>query len=144
MKSNIVFIRIIVTIVSLGVSCAFAEAAAQLEAVRSICYNALWLQDRRLSHTMEPTMVKSMALRLAVEVVHKRLVLHGHAGYSNDVPSVIPSISYLTGEAIVDLNSGGAHGPTSHLQGCLGGLFGDEPAMGIRGTQGGHGGHGFV
>ena len=69
-----------------GVSFRIAEAAAQLEAARLLCYKVLWLRDQNLPHTKEAAMAKWLAPKLAVEVIHQMLLLHGHAGYSDDYP----------------------------------------------------------
>ena len=69
-----------------GVSFRIAEAAAQLEAVRLLCYKVLWLRDQGLPHTKEAAMAKWLGPKVAVEVIHQMLLLHGHAGYSDDYP----------------------------------------------------------
>ena len=69
-----------------GVSFPIAEAATQLEAARWLCYRALWLADRGLPYTKESAMVKWWAPRLAVETIHECLLLHGHYGYTDELP----------------------------------------------------------
>jgi cyclohexanecarboxyl-CoA dehydrogenase len=69
-----------------GVSFPIAEAATHIEAARLLSYRALWLADRGERHTKESAMVKWWAPRLAVEVIHQCLLLHGHYGYTDELP----------------------------------------------------------
>jgi cyclohexanecarboxyl-CoA dehydrogenase len=69
-----------------GVSFPIAEAATQLEAARWLCYRALWLGDRGAPYTKESAMVKSWVPRLAVDTIHQCLLLHGHYGYTSELP----------------------------------------------------------
>ena len=69
-----------------GVSFPIAEAMTKLEAARLLCYKALWLRDMNLPHAKEAAMAKWLGPKLAVEAIHQMLLLHGHAGYSNDYP----------------------------------------------------------
>ncbi len=69
-----------------GVSFPIAEAATHIEACRLLCYRALWLADRGERHTRESAMVKWWGPRLAVDVIHQCLLLHGHYGYTDELP----------------------------------------------------------
>ena len=69
-----------------GVSFAIAEAATHLEACRWLCYRALWLADHGQPYTKESAMTKWWASRLAVETIHQCLLLHGHYGYTDELP----------------------------------------------------------
>ncbi|HET7875309.1 MAG TPA: acyl-CoA dehydrogenase family protein [Methylomirabilota bacterium] len=69
-----------------GVSFPIAEAATHLEAARLLCYRGLWLADRGQPHTKESAMVKWWGPRLAVETIHQCLLLHGHYGYTDELP----------------------------------------------------------
>ncbi len=69
-----------------GVSFPIAEAATQLEAARWLCYRALWLADRGAPYTKESAMVKWWVPRLAVDTIHQCLLLHGHYGYTDELP----------------------------------------------------------
>lgn len=69
-----------------GVSFPIAEAATQIDAARWLCYRALWLADRGLPHTKESAMVKWWAPKLSVETIHQCLLLHGHYGYTDELP----------------------------------------------------------
>jgi cyclohexanecarboxyl-CoA dehydrogenase len=69
-----------------GVSFPIAEAATHIEAARLLAFRALWLADRGERHTKESAMVKWWAPRLAVDVIHQCLLLHGHYGYTDELP----------------------------------------------------------
>jgi cyclohexanecarboxyl-CoA dehydrogenase len=69
-----------------GVSFPIAEAATHLEAARWLAYRGLWLADRGERYTKESAMVKWWAPRLAVETIHQCLLLHGHYGYTDELP----------------------------------------------------------
>jgi cyclohexanecarboxyl-CoA dehydrogenase len=69
-----------------GVAFPIAEAATRLEAARWFCYRALWLADGGQPHTKEAAMAKWWAPRLSVEVIHQCLRLHGHYGYTDELP----------------------------------------------------------
>ena len=69
-----------------GVSFAIAEAATHLEACRWLCYRALWLADRGEPCTKEAAMIKLWAPRLSVDTIHQCLLLHGHYGYTDELP----------------------------------------------------------
>jgi cyclohexanecarboxyl-CoA dehydrogenase len=69
-----------------GVSFPIAEHATLLEAVRWLCYRGLWLRDQGLPHTKEAAMAKWWAPKVAVDCIHDCLLLHGHYGYTRDLP----------------------------------------------------------
>ncbi|OLE38545.1 MAG: cyclohexanecarboxyl-CoA dehydrogenase [Candidatus Rokubacteria bacterium 13_1_20CM_2_70_7] len=69
-----------------GVSFPIAEAATYIDAARWLCYRALWLADHGQPHTKESAMVKWWAPRLSVETIHQCLLLHGHYGYTDELP----------------------------------------------------------
>jgi cyclohexanecarboxyl-CoA dehydrogenase len=69
-----------------GVSFPVAEAATHLEACRWLCYRALWLADQGRPHTKESAMTKWWGPRLAVDTIHQCLLLHGHYGYTDELP----------------------------------------------------------
>jgi len=69
-----------------GVSFPIAEAATHIDAARWLSYRALWLADRGLPHTKESAMVKWWAPKLSVETIHQCLMLHGHYGYTDELP----------------------------------------------------------
>ena len=69
-----------------GVSFPLAEAAVKLRAARLLCYESLWLKDRGLPHTTEAAGCKWLGPELAADVLHQCLLLHGHPGFSRDLP----------------------------------------------------------
>jgi cyclohexanecarboxyl-CoA dehydrogenase len=69
-----------------GVSFPLAEAETKVMAAQQLCYRALWLKDRGEPHTAEAAMCKWWAPLVAYEAIHQCLLLHGHGGYSKDLP----------------------------------------------------------
>ena len=69
-----------------GVSFPLAELETYVEAARLLCYRTLAAKDAGLPHTREAAMCKWWAPKLAFEVVQQCLLLHGHAGYSRELP----------------------------------------------------------
>jgi cyclohexanecarboxyl-CoA dehydrogenase len=69
-----------------GVSFPLAEAETQVRACRLLCLQTLWLKDRGLPHTAEAAMCKWWGPKLAFETVQTCLLLHGHGGYSAEMP----------------------------------------------------------
>lgn len=69
-----------------GVSFPLAEASIQLRAARLLCYEALWLKDRGEPHGAVAAGCKWWAPELAAHVLHQCLLLHGHLGFSLDLP----------------------------------------------------------
>jgi cyclohexanecarboxyl-CoA dehydrogenase len=69
-----------------GVSFPLAEAAIKLRAARLLCYEALWLKDRGEPHGWIAAGAKWWAPELAAQVLHQCLLLHGHTGFSLDLP----------------------------------------------------------
>ncbi|MCB2185808.1 MAG: acyl-CoA dehydrogenase family protein [Deltaproteobacteria bacterium] len=69
-----------------AVSFTVAEHASLLEAVRLLCYKALWLRDQGQANSKEAAMVKWMAPRFSVNAIRDCLLLHGHYGYTQEFP----------------------------------------------------------
>ena len=69
-----------------GVSFPLAEAAVRLRAARHLCYEALWLKDRNEPHGWVSAGAKWLAPELCAQVLHQCLLLHGHLGFSLDLP----------------------------------------------------------
>ncbi len=69
-----------------GVSHMLAEFDTYATAARLLCQKTLWLKDSGLPHSAEAAMVKWWAPKLAYETIHQCLLVHGHAGYSVDLP----------------------------------------------------------
>lgn len=68
-----------------GISHRLAELDTQVQAARLLCFQALWSADRGLPHTAEAAMCKWWAPKLAYDVVHECLLVHGHGGYDRGV-----------------------------------------------------------
>ena len=64
-----------------GVSHPLAEGETQVAAARLLCLQTLWLKDRGAPHGAEAAMCKWWAPKLAYDVVHQCLLMHGHGGY---------------------------------------------------------------
>ncbi len=69
-----------------GVSFPLAEAAVRLRAARLLCYEALWLKDRGEPHGWLSAGAKWLAPELSAQVLHQCLLMHGHLGFSLDLP----------------------------------------------------------
>ncbi|MGH7934824.1 MAG: acyl-CoA dehydrogenase family protein [Candidatus Binataceae bacterium] len=69
-----------------GVSFPLAEASVKLRAARLLCYEALSLKDQGKPHGWLAAGAKWWAPELCVQVIHQCLLLHGHLGYSLDLP----------------------------------------------------------
>lgn len=69
-----------------GVTEPLAEAETTLQAAKLLCYKTLWLRDQGIPHTKEAAMCKWWAPKVAFDVIHQCLLLHGHGGYSKDLP----------------------------------------------------------
>jgi cyclohexanecarboxyl-CoA dehydrogenase len=69
-----------------GVSFPIAEHATTIEAARWLCYRTLWLRDQGWPHSKEAAMVKWWGPKVAVDAIHECLLLHGHYGYTQDLP----------------------------------------------------------
>ncbi len=53
---------------------------------RLLCYEALWLKDRGEPHGWLAAGAKWLAPELCAEVLHQCILLHGHLGFSLDLP----------------------------------------------------------
>ena len=69
-----------------GVSFPLAEAETQWLGARLLCLRTLWLKDQELPHTAEAAMCKWWPPKLAYDIVHTCLLLHGHGGYATELP----------------------------------------------------------
>jgi cyclohexanecarboxyl-CoA dehydrogenase len=69
-----------------GVTFPLAEHETMVEAARLLCYKTLAAKDAGIAHTREAAMCKWWAPKLAFEVVHSCLLMHGHSGWSVDLP----------------------------------------------------------
>ena len=57
-----------------------------MEAGRLLCYMALWRRDQGLPHAKEAAMAKWFSQKVAFDAVHTCLLLHGHYGYTKELP----------------------------------------------------------
>jgi len=69
-----------------AVSCKIAEDATFIEASRWLCYRALWLKDQGLPNAKEASMCGWWCPKVAFQAIGNALLIHGHAGYSDDLP----------------------------------------------------------
>lgn len=69
-----------------GVSFPLAEHATRLEAARLLCYDALGRRAADQPHTATAAMCKWFGPQVAREAVHDCLLLHGHSGYTKELP----------------------------------------------------------
>ena len=69
-----------------GVAFQVAEYLTLLEAARLVAYKCLWLKDHGQRHTQEAAMAKWMGPKVSAEAIHACMILHGHYGYSMEVP----------------------------------------------------------
>lgn len=69
-----------------GVSFPLAEAETQLTMMRELCYKTLRLRDAGHPHTAEAAMCKWYVPKTSCEILHQCLILHGHYGYTTDLP----------------------------------------------------------
>jgi cyclohexanecarboxyl-CoA dehydrogenase len=63
-----------------------AEDATLIEAGRWLCYRALWLKDQGQPNIKEAAMCGWWCPKLAFQVIENALLIHGHSGYSDDLP----------------------------------------------------------
>lgn len=69
-----------------GATFPLAEHETMVKAARILCYRTLAAKDAGQPHTSEAAMCKWWAPKLAFEVVHTCLLLHGHSGWCVDLP----------------------------------------------------------
>ena len=69
-----------------GITFPIAEHVTQLEAARWLCYRALSLRMTGRPHTREAAMCKWWAPQVAVRAIEDCVVLHGHVGWSDEMP----------------------------------------------------------
>lgn len=69
-----------------GVTFPLAEHETMVKAARMLCYRTLAAKDAGVAHTAEAAMCKWWAPKLAFEVVHSCLLMHGHSGWCVDLP----------------------------------------------------------
>ncbi|MEJ2864766.1 acyl-CoA dehydrogenase family protein [Actinomycetospora flava] len=72
--------------VNQGVSFPIAEHTTYLEAVRALAYSTLGLRMAGEPHTTQAAMLKWWAPRVAFAAIQEAVVLHGHVGWSEEMP----------------------------------------------------------
>jgi cyclohexanecarboxyl-CoA dehydrogenase len=69
-----------------AISFPLAEAQTLLEAGRWLCYKTLWKADRSERRSIDGAMCKWWIPEMTFEIVRKCLLVHGHYGYTDDLP----------------------------------------------------------
>jgi len=69
-----------------GTSFRVAEMATYIELGKWLCYKTLWMRDNGIPHRKESAMVKWWCPRTCFNIIHECLLIHGHYGYSTDLP----------------------------------------------------------
>jgi len=69
-----------------AVSFRLVDSLAKIEAIKLLCFKALWLQDQGKRSTKETAMAKSLSPTIAIEACNNAMLTFGHVGYSSDYP----------------------------------------------------------
>jgi cyclohexanecarboxyl-CoA dehydrogenase len=69
-----------------AISGKIAEDVTLVEAGRWSCYRALWLKEQNLPHAKEAAMCSWWCPKVGYDVIKDALLIHGHTGYTNDLP----------------------------------------------------------
>jgi cyclohexanecarboxyl-CoA dehydrogenase len=69
-----------------AISNTIAEDATLIEMARWLCYRTLWLKDQGLANTKEAAMCSWSCPKSAYKIIEDALLIHGHAGYTDDYP----------------------------------------------------------
>jgi cyclohexanecarboxyl-CoA dehydrogenase len=69
-----------------GFTFPLAEGVTFLDHARLGCYRVLWMRQKGIPCRHEGAMVKWWGPKAAAEAIHKCLTLHGHYGYSRQLP----------------------------------------------------------
>lgn len=69
-----------------GVAFPIVEAATIIEAARWLCYKILWMIDQGVHPPREARMAKWWVPEVCAKIIWKCIVLHGHYGYSEELP----------------------------------------------------------
>ncbi len=69
-----------------GVSFELAENFTMVEAARLMAYKAFFLKDQGQPIPKEGAMAKWLCIQAALSAIHSCIVLHGHYGYSEELP----------------------------------------------------------
>ncbi|WP_018000651.1 acyl-CoA dehydrogenase family protein [Paracoccus sp. N5] len=84
-----------------GVAFPVAEAWSRLQMARWHCLRTLWLRDREQPHNAEAAVCKGVVPDICVDVIRNCLVLHGHYGYTQDLP-IEQRLRDVCGQLIAD------------------------------------------
>lgn len=57
-----------------------------LHLARLLCYDALDMRNRKIPHTVQAAMSKWYAPLVARQAIQQALLMHGHYGYSTELP----------------------------------------------------------
>jgi cyclohexanecarboxyl-CoA dehydrogenase len=69
-----------------GVSFSLAECDTHLELTRTLAYRAIGLRMVGRPHSRQAAMVKWYGPQTAVQAIHECVILHGHYGWSEELP----------------------------------------------------------
>ena len=69
-----------------AISGKIAEDTTLIEMGKWLCYRALWLKDQGSTPTRESAMCSWWCPKSAYQIIEDALLIHGHAGYSDDYP----------------------------------------------------------
>jgi len=69
-----------------AISGKIAEDTTLIEMGRWLCYRALWLKDQGSTPTREAAMCSWWCPKSAYRIIEDALLIHGHAGYTDDYP----------------------------------------------------------
>ena len=89
-----------------GVSFSLAEMATDIELGRWLAYRTCWMRDQGMVHSKEAAMLHWWVGEKAHRIHHNCLLLHGHYGFSKDLPfeaRMRDSYVGLLGEAPVNI-----------------------------------------
>jgi cyclohexanecarboxyl-CoA dehydrogenase len=62
------------------------EYYTYLEACKLLCYRTLWMKDKGMPIAKYAAMCKMWAPKLAFEIIHKCILIHGNIAYTRDLP----------------------------------------------------------
>ena len=69
-----------------GISFPIAEHHATIETAKWFCFRTLWMADQGMTNLKEVAVCKYLAPKESVQIIHNCLLLHGHYGYTLDLP----------------------------------------------------------
>jgi len=69
-----------------GIQFKIVEHYTYLEACKMLCYKTLWMKDKGMKITKEAAMCKWWGPKLAYEIIHDCILMHGNVAYTKDLP----------------------------------------------------------